>query len=408
LVKQEIQILIVEDSADDAQIITWELTRGGVDFACRRVDTKEQFIDALTQQPPDLILSDHGLPAFDGFSALAIARERVPDVPFIFVTGSLGEETAITALKSGAADYVLKHRLVNLAPAVHRALCQAEERAKRREAEAALRRSEEQVLRLNAELEQRIARRTAQLEAANKELEAFSYSVSHDLRAPLRHIEGFIDMLAATAGPKLDEQCRGFIKTIGASARQMNKLIDDLLAYSRMSRAEMSRTPIEMGSLVESVRQELLRGQKERCIQWNIAPLPCVAGDPVAMRQVLCNLLSNAIKYTRPCAEARIEIGANQIPTETVFFVRDNGVGFEAHYGDKLFRVFQRLHSASEFEGTGIGLAIVQRIMARHGGRVWAEGNVGQGATFYFAMPNQLGTLLPQKNPFASDAAASL
>ena len=389
--KQEIQILIVENSELDALLIDRELRKGGLVFQSEHVDSRDHYLGALARQLPDIILSDHGLPAFDGFSALALARERAPDVPFIFVTGSLGEETAVRALKNGAADYILKHHLPNLAPAVHRALAQAEERAKRREAEEALRRSEERILRLNAELEERVAKRTAQLEEANRELEAFSYSVSHDLRAPLRHIEGFIEMLQIRATPNLDQECRGFLQTVARSARRMNILIDDLLAFSRMSRAELTLASIDLSALVEAVRQELERGLEGRSVDWSVGPLPRVDADPITLRQVLLNLLSNALKYTRPRAHSRIEIGATETPAETVVFVRDNGVGFDPCYAEKLFTVFQRLHSAVEFEGTGIGLAIVHRIIARHGGRTWAEGRVDEGATFSFSLPRIRG-----------------
>ena len=385
--KQNIQILVVEDDATDAFLMERELRKGGLSFQSQRVDTQEQFLAALVEQRPDLILSDHGLPAFDGFSALALAREKAPDVPFIFVTGSLGEESTIKALKSGATDYILKHRLASLAPAVHRALSQMEERAKRREAETALRQSEEQVLRLNAELEHRVNLRTAELEAANKELEAFSYSVSHDLRAPLRHVEGFIEMLQSKAGSGLDGECQGFLRTIARSARQMNQLIDDLLAFSRMGRTELFQTSIDMERLVESARHELDRDSLGRTIVWSIGPLPQVVGDPATLRQVALNLISNALKYTRPRLDPRIEIGAEENEIETIFFIRDNGVGFNPQYLGKLFNVFQRLHSTAEFEGTGIGLAIVQRIIARHGGRTWAEGRIDEGATFYFTIP---------------------
>ncbi len=390
--KQNIQILVVEDDATDAFLIDRELRKGGLSFRSQRVDSQEGFLAALVRQPPDLILSDHGLPTFDGFSALAIARAKVPDVPFIFVTGSLGEETTIKALKGGAADYILKHRLASLAPAVHRALCQAEERARRREAEAALRRSEEQVLLLNAELEKRVSLRTAELEAANKELEAFSYSVSHDLRAPLRHVEGFIDMLQTQAGPGLNEECLGFVNTIARSARQMNQLIDDLLAFSRTGRTEMFDIAVDMAALIETARRDLASEMAGRKIVWSIGPMPGIIGDPATLRQVVLNLVSNALKYSRPRVETRIEIGAAESALETIFYVRDNGVGFNPQYVGKLFNVFQRLHSAAEFEGTGIGLAIVQRIIARHGGRTWAEGRMDEGASFYFTIP---------KNPLA-------
>jgi PAS domain S-box-containing protein len=258
---------------------------------------------------------------------------------------------------------------------------------------------EEQILCWNAELEQRVAQRTSQLEAANKELEAFSYSVSHDLRAPLRHIEGFIDMLQISAGSSLSQECQEFVKTISGSARRMNQLIDHLLAFSKMGRVEMFQNPVDMALIAEAVRIELSRGLEDRKIVWSIDALPTIQGDPVTIRQVLLNLVSNALKYTRPRGEARIEIGAEETPLETIFFVRDNGVGFDPQHAVRLFRVFQRLHTVGEFEGTGIGLAIVQRIVARHGGRTWAEACIEGGAVFYFTIPKSPVLSPPPDNP---------
>ena len=225
------------------------------------------------------------------------------------------------------------------------------------------------------------------LETANKELEAFSYSVSHDLRAPLRHISGFVDMLQQHSGPVLDERGQKCVNTIAASARRMSKLIDDLLEFSRMGRAEFGRASVSLDPLVTEVLRELEGEAEGRRIEWRIAPLPSVEGDPAMLRQVFVNLISNALKYTRPRPEAQIEIGARVENGETVIFVRDNGVGFSMEYAHRLFGVFQRLHRQEEFEGTGIGLANVRRIIHRHGGRTWAEAEVDRGASFYFSLP---------------------
>jgi signal transduction histidine kinase len=246
------------------------------------------------------------------------------------------------------------------------------------------RRAEKRIEELNTELN----RHLLLAETANKELEGFSYSVSHDLRAPLRHITGFVELLNKRDMEGLDEKSRHYLRVISESAQKMGVLIDDLLAFSRMGRAEMMRTRIDLGSLVLEVVDDLKEEAGGRDIVWEIAPLPLVEGDAAMLRQVLANLVSNALKFTLTRPQARIEIGAvTDQPRETLFYVRDNGVGFDMKYVDKLFGLFQRLHAQEEFAGTGVGLANVQHIIHRHGGRAWAEGTVDGGATFWFALP---------------------
>lgn len=300
-------------------------------------------------------------------------------IKYFLIPGlSLIESNIITTLFSSivatiAAYFVLRNRQSLLQQTI-------KEIAERKRAEAEIRN-------LNEDLEYHIS----QLESANKELESFSYSVSHDLRAPLRHIAGYVDLLQKNAFSALDEKSHRYLMTISDSAKRMGNLIDDLLTFSRIGRTEMQKTVLNLEQLVNEILHGLSQEMAGREIVWKIGSLPDVYGDRSMLRLALLNLISNAVKFTAPRAQAEIEIGyILDKENNIIIFVRDNGVGFDMKYADKLFGVFQRLHSANEFEGTGIGLANVQRIITRHGGRTWANGSVDEGATFYISIPKSI------------------
>lgn len=361
------KILIVDDETAQMKALCNTLRDHGYETV--GFSSAKGALAELEKTEFDLLLSDLMMPEINGIELLQAALKESSNMVCIIMTGEGTIATAVEAMKSGALDYILKpFKLSAILPVLDRAL--------------AVRR-----LRLeNAALARRVEERTAQLEAANQELEAFSYSVSHDLRAPLRHIGGFTQLLVQTE-EGFSKQGRRYLDLITQAARQMEQLIDDLLDFSRNSRIEMHQTRVDLQGLVEKILQDLQPEMDGRKILWKKNPLPSAQGDPSLLRQVFSNLILNAVKYTRTRDVAEIEIGcAGKTETEIVIFVRDNGVGFDMKYADKLFGVFQRLHGPDEFEGTGIGLANVRRIIARHGGRTWAEARVNEGATFFFTL----------------------
>lgn len=499
-----LHVLILEDNSLDAELDVAQLEEAG--YACHweRVQTREDFVPHLGTAY-DLILADYTMPAFDGLTALKIVRSQGLDTPFILVSGTLGEERAVEALKAGATDYVLKTRLARLAPVVTRALQEQAEKRQRQQAEVALReseeryrtltevspvgifhadsegkylyvnerwcelsgltaeaahgdgwaqavhpedrarvlaewqgaiaesqpfrsefrfqrptgatiwvfsqvmgedraiggvlgyigavtnitdrkRGEEQIRQLNAELERRVRERTAQLEAANRELESFAYSASHDLRAPLRAIDAFSRAVMEDCGAQLPKPSQAHLQRVCDAAHHMGQLIGDLLNLSKVTRSTLHVTSVDLSALAQVIAAELQHTQPDRLVEFIIAPGLQVRGDAALLRDALQNLLANAWKFTSKHPHARIEVGATAERGQRVYFVRDDGAGFDMAYAGKLFGAFQRLHSTGEFEGTGVGLATVQRIIHRHGGCIWAEGAVERGATFYFSL----------------------
>ena len=363
------KLLIVDDEAAQMKALCNTLENEG--YATTGFTFAKDALSELRSQPFDLVLTDLMMPEMDGIALLRAAREIDSNVVGIVMTGHGAIDTAVEAMKAGALDYILKpFKLSGILPVLSRALGVRRLRME------------------NEELQRRVRERTTELEAANKELEAFSYSISHDLRAPLRSVGAFSSILLQEHSSRMPAEARRLLDIVTTSARRMEQLIEDLLRFSRLSRQPLSKQPVDIPALVQATLQELRQQENDRQINVTVGELPNCVGDQSLLKQVFVNLLSNAFKFTRQREKASVEVGCQRQEGETVYFVRDNGAGFDARYAEKLFGVFQRLHSAEQFEGTGVGLSIVQRIVQRHGGRIWAEGKVDEGATFYFTLPD--------------------
>jgi hypothetical protein len=362
------RLLIVDDESTLVTALLSTLREHG--YAATGATTPTDALELIRTQPFDVMLTDLHLPEMDGIALLRAALEVDPGLTVIMMTGFGTIDTAVDAMKAGAVDYIVKPFKLRLVLTVlSRALALRQLRLE------------------NDLLHQRLALRTQELEAANSELEAFSYSVSHDLRAPLRAIEGFTESLIEECGKGNKENLHDYGKRIKRGVHRMAMMIDDLLRMAKAVRAELNRSEVDLGRLAREIIAKLESQSPERKFEFSVNGDMSAFGDHGLLQLVMENLLANAWKYTGKTDVARIEIGARPATGENVFVVRDNGVGFDMGQAEKLFVPFQRLHSASEFEGTGIGLATVQRIIQRHGGRIWAESKPGHGATFSFSLP---------------------
>ncbi|MBV8073740.1 MAG: response regulator, partial [Acidobacteriaceae bacterium] len=357
-----VQIVMVEDSPLDAELELAQLKAGGIAHEVRRVDSRAAFTAELNRETPDLILCDYVLPGFDGLAALAIAQQICPHVPFLFVSGAMGEEIAIESLKHGATDYVLKQRLERLAPAVTRALSEARQRRER------------------AQAEEELARKMRELSVLNADLEQFVHAAHHDLQEPLRMISLFSKLLATRYQGKLDTQAGEYLEHIETGARRMSALLEDLLVYAKVPLRDDPDERADLNVVVDQTVSLFKHALEQHRAIITRDPLPVALGSGERFGLVFQNLIANALKY-RAGRATRIHISASPQTNSWVVSVKDNGIGFNQAYGNQIFELFRRLDK--DTDGTGLGLAICKRIIDLYGGRIWAESKPDLGSTFF-------------------------
>jgi len=377
------RILYVDDYPLDRRLVRDALENEDGGFEITEAASREQFEEQLAEKGYDLVLSDFNILGFDGLEVIDSVRAHDPDIPVVIITGTGSEEVAVEAMRRGAADYVIKtpecirHLPHTIRAAVHERRLVDQKR-----------RAEAEIRRLNAALEQRVVERTGQLQAANEQLQAFAYSVSHDLRAPLRAIRGFGEIIARRHRQDLNQEAREYIDNIVEAGRQMDHLINDLLAYSRLGHRAVAHHPVRLGSLLAQVNTNLAGRIADTGARVTIPDdLPEIMGDRTLLNGVFANLLDNALTYHRSGVPLRVEVTCQTEAEEVILRVTDNGIGIPPESQEKIFDLFQRLHDEDEFPGTGIGLAVVKKSVELLGGRVWVESKVGSGSTFAVHLP---------------------
>jgi signal transduction histidine kinase len=366
---QPIRVLIIEDSKDDAFFLIKHLEKHGYTPKWERIDSAVALQTSLQTKSWDVILSDFKMPTFNGLEALEILKDSGLDIPFIIVSGTIGEEVAVAAMKGGASDYILKGNLQRLGPAIERELQEAHNRAERQKAEEALKLY------------------MKRLEQSNKELEQFALVASHDLQEPLRKIRIFSEYLRSSQEEKLTKEGLLYLEHIQSAAARMQNLISDLLDLSRVNRKGHAFQKIDLANVVSSVAQDFDFALKEKQGKIELGQLCTIEADPKQMTQLFLNLVGNSLKFQREDVPPLVKISAQVADGCCEILVEDNGIGFEEQYQERIFNVFERLHSRAKYAGTGIGLAICKKIAERHGGTIQAHGKPNEGATFIIKLP---------------------